>query len=129
MKLKQTVLAVLDAVRDEGSKDAPVRLVFEPEGRTVGQQELITMPIAQTSLETSAPIYLHTGQAILDPAVTRPLAALPAVSRRPRVRITRAAAAREAAVVRSAGISVYHPARKRSTTMHPLPPPASNVRA
>jgi topoisomerase-4 subunit A len=36
------VLAVLDAVRDESSKDAPVRLVFEPKSRTVEQQELIT---------------------------------------------------------------------------------------
>ena len=30
VQLKQTVLSVLDAVRDESSKDAPVRLVFEP---------------------------------------------------------------------------------------------------
>lgn len=29
-QLKSTILAVLDAVRDESSKDAPVRLVFEP---------------------------------------------------------------------------------------------------
>jgi topoisomerase-4 subunit A len=49
---------VLDAVRDESSKDAPVRLVFEPKSRTVGQQELITTLLAHTSLETSAPINL-----------------------------------------------------------------------
>jgi topoisomerase-4 subunit A len=46
----------LDAVRDESSKDAPVRLVFEPKCRTVEQNELITTLLAHTSLETSAPI-------------------------------------------------------------------------
>ncbi|MBX3607099.1 MAG: DNA topoisomerase IV subunit A [Piscinibacter sp.] len=57
-QLKATVLAVLDAVRDESSKDAPVRLVFEPKTRTVEQQELINVLLAQTSLETSAPVNL-----------------------------------------------------------------------
>jgi topoisomerase-4 subunit A len=57
-QLKATVLAVLDAVRDESSKDAPVRLVFEPKTRTVEQQELINVLLAQTSLESSAPINL-----------------------------------------------------------------------
>jgi topoisomerase-4 subunit A len=33
-QLKASVLAVLDVVRDESSKDAPVRLVFEPKTRT-----------------------------------------------------------------------------------------------
>ncbi len=56
--LKQTVLAVLDAVRDESSKDAAVRLVFEPKTRTVEQQELINTLLAQTSLETNAPLNL-----------------------------------------------------------------------
>ena len=36
------MLAVLDCVRDESSKDAPVRLVFEPKSSRVEQQELIT---------------------------------------------------------------------------------------
>ncbi|MBK7616481.1 MAG: DNA topoisomerase IV subunit A [Vitreoscilla sp.] len=58
VQLKAAVLAVLDAVRDESSKDAPVRLVFEPKSRTVEQQELITTLLAHTSLETSAPINL-----------------------------------------------------------------------
>lgn len=57
-QLKTTVLAVLDAVRDESSKDAPVRLVFEPKSRTVEQQELINVLLAHTSLESSAPINL-----------------------------------------------------------------------
>ena len=57
-QLKTTVLAVLDAVRDESSKDAPVRLVFEPKSRTVEQQELINVLLAHTSLESSAPLNL-----------------------------------------------------------------------
>jgi topoisomerase-4 subunit A len=57
-QLKATVLAVLDEVRDESSKDAPVRLVFEPKSRSIGQDELINTLLAHTSLETSAPINL-----------------------------------------------------------------------
>ena len=57
-QLKAGLLAVLDAVRDESSKDAPVRLVFEPKTRTVDQQELINTLLAHTSLESSAPINL-----------------------------------------------------------------------
>jgi topoisomerase IV subunit A len=56
--LKASVLAVLDVVRDESSKDAPVRLVFEPKTSKTQQQELITTLLAHTSLETSAPINL-----------------------------------------------------------------------
>jgi topoisomerase IV subunit A len=57
-QLKASVLAVLDGVRDESSKDAPVRLVFEPKSSRIEQQELITALLAHTSLETSAPINL-----------------------------------------------------------------------
>ncbi len=56
--LKTTVLAVLDGVRDESSKDAPVRLVFEPKTSRIEQQELITTLLAHTSLESSSPINL-----------------------------------------------------------------------
>ena len=56
VQLKNTVLLVLDAVRDESSKDAAVRLVFEPKSRTVEQQDLITTLLAHTSLETSSSI-------------------------------------------------------------------------
>ncbi len=52
------MLAVLDVVRDESSKDAPVRLVCEPKTSRIEQQELITTLLAHTSLETSAPINL-----------------------------------------------------------------------
>ena len=58
VQLKQTILSVLDAVRDESSKDAPVRLVFEPKSRTVEQAELITALLAHTSLESSVPLNL-----------------------------------------------------------------------
>jgi topoisomerase IV subunit A len=58
VQLKQTVLAVLDAARDEGNRDSPVRLVFEPKSRTVGQQELISTLLAHTSLESSVPMNL-----------------------------------------------------------------------
>ncbi|MDE1999673.1 MAG: DNA topoisomerase IV subunit A [Burkholderiales bacterium] len=57
-QLKTTILSVLDTVRDESSKDAPVRLVFEPKSRTVEQQELINTLLAHTSLESSASINL-----------------------------------------------------------------------
>ncbi|MEO7391164.1 MAG: DNA topoisomerase IV subunit A [Ramlibacter sp.] len=55
---KQTLLAVLDAVRDESSKDAAVRIVFEPKTSRIEQQELITTLLAHTSLETSSPVNL-----------------------------------------------------------------------
>ena len=58
VQLKTTILSVLDAVRDEASKDAPVRLVFEPKTSRISQEELIQTLLAHTSLETSAPINL-----------------------------------------------------------------------
>ena len=58
LQLKAGMLAVLDGVRDESSKDAPVRIVFEPKSRSVERQELITTLLAHTSLETSASINL-----------------------------------------------------------------------
>ena len=57
-QLKASILAVLDVVRDESSKDAPVRLVCEPKSSRTEQQELITSLLAHTSLETTAPINL-----------------------------------------------------------------------
>jgi topoisomerase-4 subunit A len=58
LQLKASLLGVLDAVRDESSKEAAVRLVFEPKSRTVPQAELTTALLAHTSLESSAPINL-----------------------------------------------------------------------
>ena len=58
VQLKQTVLSVLDLVRDESGKEAAVRLVFEPKTSRIEQQELVTTLLAHTSLESSAPINL-----------------------------------------------------------------------
>jgi len=55
-QLKASMLAVLDGVRDESSKDAPVRLVFEPKTGKVPQAELVVALLAHTSLETSSSI-------------------------------------------------------------------------
>ncbi|UZG43169.1 DNA topoisomerase IV subunit A [Caldimonas thermodepolymerans] len=57
-QLKATVLSVLDTVRDESSKESPVRLVFEPKTSRVDQQELVNTLLAHTSLESSVPINL-----------------------------------------------------------------------
>ena len=56
--LKTSVLGVLDAVRDESSKDAAVRLVFEPKTSRTLQADLITILLAHTSLETSVSVNL-----------------------------------------------------------------------
>lgn len=56
LQLKAGLLAVLDGVRDESSKDAAVRIVFEPKSRTVEQQDLVNTLLAHTSLESSAPV-------------------------------------------------------------------------
>ena len=58
LQLKATLLAVVDAVRDESSKEASVRLVFEPKSRTVPQADLVNALLAHTSLESSTPINL-----------------------------------------------------------------------
>ena len=52
------MLAVLDAVRDESSKEAAVRLVFEPKTSRIPQDELLNTLLAHTSLESSTPINL-----------------------------------------------------------------------
>ncbi len=58
LQLKQTLLSVLDVVRDESGKEAAVRLVFEPKTSRIEQNELITTLLAHTSLESSSPINL-----------------------------------------------------------------------
>ncbi|WP_109478483.1 DNA topoisomerase IV subunit A [Paraburkholderia sp. C35] len=58
LQTKQTLLGLLDAVRDESGKDAPVRLVFEPKSRTIDQAEFVTTLLAHTSLESNAPLNL-----------------------------------------------------------------------
>ncbi|BAP87831.1 DNA topoisomerase IV subunit A [Burkholderiales bacterium GJ-E10] len=55
---RQVVLAVLDRMRDESSRDAAVRLVFEPRTAKVDRQELVNTLLAHTSLELNAPVNL-----------------------------------------------------------------------
>ena len=56
--LKQNILAMLDTVRDESGRDAPIRLVFEPKSKNLDQTEFMNMLLAHTSLESSASINL-----------------------------------------------------------------------
>lgn len=60
LQLKQSVLAVLDAVRDESGKEAPVRLVFEPKTSKIDSDELLRVLRAHTSLETGVSMNLVT---------------------------------------------------------------------
>ncbi|MCE2866458.1 MAG: DNA topoisomerase IV subunit A [Oxalobacteraceae bacterium] len=55
---KQTILGVLDAVRDESGREAPVRLVFEPKSKNQDQEEFSNLLLAHTSLENNAAINL-----------------------------------------------------------------------
>ena len=57
-QLRASVLAMLDAVRDESGKEAAVRLVFEPKSRTIEQVDFIQALLAHTSLETSVSLNL-----------------------------------------------------------------------
>ncbi|RYZ09986.1 MAG: DNA topoisomerase IV subunit A, partial [Comamonadaceae bacterium] len=57
-QLKAALLGLLDVVRDESSKDAAVRLVFEPKTSRIAQDDFVTTLLAQTSLETSSPVNL-----------------------------------------------------------------------
>ncbi|WP_293776088.1 DNA gyrase subunit A, partial [uncultured Oxalicibacterium sp.] len=58
LALKQTVLSMLDTVRDESGRDAPVRLVFEPKSRNQDATEFTNFLLAHTSLETSVSVNL-----------------------------------------------------------------------
>ncbi len=55
---KQVVLAVLDRMRDESSRDAAVRLVFEPRTSKIERQELVSTLLAHTSLEGNVAVNL-----------------------------------------------------------------------
>jgi topoisomerase-4 subunit A len=58
LALKQTMLSMLDTVRDESGREAAVRLVFEPKSKNQDQTEFTNMLLAHTSLETSVSINL-----------------------------------------------------------------------
>ena len=57
-QLRQTVLAVLDGVRDEAGREAAVRLVFEPKSSRTAVDELVSVLLSTTSLETSVALNL-----------------------------------------------------------------------
>jgi topoisomerase-4 subunit A len=54
LQTKQTMLALLDAVRVESGRDAPVRLVFEPKSSRIDQTDFVNTLLAHTSLESNA---------------------------------------------------------------------------
>jgi len=54
--LKQLMLGVLDAVRDESNENSPVRIVLEPRTSKVPQDEFMAVLLARTSLEANVPI-------------------------------------------------------------------------
>jgi topoisomerase-4 subunit A len=58
LSLKQTILGLLDTVRDESGRDAPVRLVFEPKSKNIDQTEFANTLLAHTSLENNVAINL-----------------------------------------------------------------------
>ena len=55
---KALVLSMLDGVRDESSKDAAVRLVFEPKSKNVSVEDFSNMLLSNTSLEGSVSLNL-----------------------------------------------------------------------
>ena len=54
--LKTLMLSVIDAARDESSKDSPVRLVIEPKSSRQTVDETMAVVLDHTSLESSVPI-------------------------------------------------------------------------
>ncbi len=57
-QLRQVMLSVLEGMRDESSKDAAVRLVFEPRTSKVDRDEFVRTLLAHTSLEANVPVNL-----------------------------------------------------------------------
>ncbi len=56
--LKVATLAALEAARDESDEKAPVRIVLEPQSRNQDPEAFMRLLLAQTSLETTAPMNL-----------------------------------------------------------------------
>lgn len=56
--LRQTMLGLLDSIRDESSRDAPVRLVFEPRSKRQDPEEFMQMLLSHTSLESNSSLNL-----------------------------------------------------------------------
>ena len=55
---KALVLSMLDRVRDESGRDAPVRLVFEPKSKNISVEDFSNMLLSNTSLEGSVSLNL-----------------------------------------------------------------------
>lgn len=55
---KQTILALLDTVRDESGREAPVRIVLEPKSKNIDRDDFMNTLLVQTSLETNASVNL-----------------------------------------------------------------------
>ena len=56
--LRQNLLGILEGIRDESSRDAPVRLVFEPRSKRQDPDEFMQMLLKHTSLESNASLNL-----------------------------------------------------------------------
>ncbi len=56
--LNAALLAALEAARDESDEKAPVRIVLEPQSRNQDPEAFMRLLLAQTSLETTAPMNL-----------------------------------------------------------------------
>jgi len=55
---KALILSMLDTVRDESGKSAPVRLVFEPKSKNISVEEFSNFLLSNTSLEGSVSLNL-----------------------------------------------------------------------
>lgn len=55
---RSLMLSLLDTVRDESGKDAPVRLVFEPKSSRIDRDEFVNTLLTQTSMEGNATLNL-----------------------------------------------------------------------
>jgi topoisomerase IV subunit A len=58
LQTKQSLLAMLDTVRDESGRDAPVRIVFEPKSSRIDQTEFVNTLLAHTSMESGVALNL-----------------------------------------------------------------------
>ena len=56
--LRQTMLGMLDTIRDESTRNAPVRLVLEPRSKRQNPEELMQTLLSHTSLESNASVNL-----------------------------------------------------------------------
>ena len=58
VNLRTVILGVLETVRDESDKDAPVRIVLEPRSSRQDAQEMMNLLLANTRLESGLPVNL-----------------------------------------------------------------------